>query len=193
MAAKRKATETGRSSMRFKVAPSLAWIFGAPHAGAFDSERGLVQYVLRFINGAESAVEPDPARVASQSLLRKDALARMREDYRAELRRFVSVFRSDRARALGSIPKHLLVLDAKLQWQGAHLDLWVPVDTPDKLRALFVSLLADDARGFGDALCRCRLKDCERFFLEQKRATGRPMRLYCKRTHMLAAHATRER
>ena len=201
MAAKRKSAADDQSSVRFVVAPPLQWIFGAATKGELDSERGLVEYALRFINGEESVVEPDPA-VASghpvlQGLLDEEALATKRSDYRASMRKFVLASRSNRLAALRSVPEHLLAssqVSMMPEWQPAvRLKFWVPVDSPDAFQALFAMTLADDSRGFGRALCRCRLKDCGRFFLEQKPAVGRPQRLYCSRKHMLAAHAARER
>jgi hypothetical protein len=198
MAKKRKARVSDHSNIRFMGARSLAYAFGEPGKSAFDSERELIAYVLKFINGDESPAEPDPAQASAQPMLQAEALASMRQDWRAFLRRFVSTFRSSRSAALRLVPEHLLTLhniSIMPKWEpaGAHLDFWVPINSPDALRALFVLMLADDSRPFGGALCRCRLDGCGRFFLEQKPATGRPQRLYCSRKHMLAAHAARER
>jgi len=199
MAARRKASPSAQSSVRFVVDPSLQWVFGRPAKGAFDSERGLVEYVLTFVNGDESAVEPDPAQASAHPLRQAEALARMRQDRREELRRFTRTFLSNRAAALRLVPEHLLVwhgITARFEAASAHFVFWVPVNSPDALRAFFVSMLADESRPFGRALCQCNLKGsdpCNRAFLEQKPATGRPQRLYCSRKHMLAAHAARER
>ena len=199
MAARHTARVGNYSSVRFTVAPSLTWIFGAPKKGSFDSERGLVEYVLRFINGDESPVEPDATKASAHPLLQPEALATARQDWRAALRRYVSTFHTNRAAAFHLVPAHLRVFRPTMKWEGAHLDLWVPIDSPDTFRAYFVSMLEDDSRPFGRALCRCRYKGdgtvprCAREFLEQKPPTGRPQRLYCSREHMLKAHAARER
>ena len=213
MAAKQRMA-AGGASMRFQLDPSLTWIFGAPARGALDSERGLVEYVLTFINGRESPVDPDP-QLSAQPLLDMESLLRMRENWRAALRDFVSAFRSDRAVALRSIPKYLLTWRSTVITQGQFpsaslLDVCVSVDRPETLRALFALLVADNSRPFGRALCQCQLTEaleratregrlrrkmpagCARFFLERGTA-GRPQRLYCSRKHMLAAHAARER
>lgn len=201
MADKRKSTTDDQSSVRFVVAPPLQWIFGAASDAELDSERGLVVYGLRFVNGEESVVAPDPVRASDhpvwQMLLEEDRLAKMRADYHTAMRKIVVASRSNRLAALRSIPEHLLSssrVSMMPEWEPkVRLKFWVPVDSPDAFQALFSLLLTDDSRGFGRALCRCRLKDCGRFFLEQKPATGRPQRLYCSRAHMLAAHAARER
>ncbi len=202
MAAKQK-MPAGGASMRFHVKPSVTRIFGAPARGAFDSERGLVEYVLTFING----------RGPPNS--KQTTLSRVRENWRAALRDFVSAFRSDRAAARQSVPEYLLTWRSTVITQGqlpsaSLLDVCVSVDHPEKLRALFALLVADDSRPFGRALCQCQLTEalekaareggprrkvpagCARFFLERGTA-GRPQRLYCSRKHMLAAHAARER
>lgn len=203
MAAKHKRMAGEHTTLKFRVPASLAaplaWSFGTPARGAFDGERALLEHVLRFVNGEESRLDPTPAEVAGRPALQQENLSRMREDWRAALRQFVTALRSNRkAAALLAVPEHLLALHnvsimPKWEAAGAHLELWVPINGPDTVRSLFVLLLADEHRPFGRALCRCRLKDCQRFFLEVKPATGRPQRLYCSRKHMLAAHAARER
>lgn len=198
MAARQKSGVGSHGSIRFVGDPSLDFVFGARTKGAFDSERGLLEYTLRFVNSEESPVEPDAAQVAARPLLQPDVLAGVRKDYRASLRQFVSKFRSNRSAALRLVPEHLLVLRNIVmtpRWEatGAHLEFWLLVESPDALRTVFLLMIADDSRPFGRALCQCRLKECRRFFLEQKPATGRPQRLYCSREHMLAAHAARER
>lgn len=196
MAAKRTAAGE-HGNVRFAIAPALQWIFGASPSGAIDS-RELVDYSLRFINGDESSVEPDPVQVADQPFMQKGALGKTRESWRASLRQFAATFRGSRARALRSLPEYSLgfhSVSAMAKWEptSAHLEFFVPVSSPEALRTAFALALADDAQPFGRALCRCRLTSCGRFFLEQKPATGRPQRLYCSRDHMLAAHAARER
>jgi hypothetical protein len=205
MATKRKATASSLwTGSRFIAHPSLAWIFGAFPPHAFDSERGVVQYLVTFINGEESAVDPDPEQIKDQSLLERpwvgdrEVLQRTRAEWRTALRRFVAESRSKKAATLKAVPMHLMTLtniSVMPRWEGSHLrrDLWVPVDSPDALRGIFWSLLMDESSGIGAALCQCRLKSCKRFFLEQRPSTGRPQRLYCSRDHMLEAHAARQR
>jgi|HubBroStandDraft_1064217.scaffolds.fasta_scaffold68729_1 hypothetical protein len=212
MAAKRKATTTlaplpagtGGARVRFRVDPSLIWVFGAPARGAFDSERGLVEYVLRFVNGEESAVEPTAAQAAGHPLRQPDVLYRMRDELRAELHSLVSALYTDRKAAVRSMMQtaHRLALPSlsampRLEGAALHLDYWAALNSPGDLRAFFLLLLADDGRAFGRALCQCQLyrkvaEGCARFFLERGTA-GRPQRRYCSRKHMLAAHAARER
>jgi hypothetical protein len=209
MAAKRKTTTTlpadrGGATVRFRVNPSLPWIFGAGGRGAFDSERGLVEYVLRFVNDQESPAAPTADQAAEHPLRQPEALARLRDDFRAELQGLVSALHKDRKAAVKSmlLTAHRLALPSlaampRLEGTALHLDYWAALDTPDDLRAFFLLLLADDGRPFGQALCQCQLyrkvpSGCSRFFLERSTA-GRPMRLYCNRKHMLAAHAARER
>src|SRR6185312_10113190 len=103
MAARRKSGGEDRgSSIRFVMRSSLQWIFGAPFKGEFDSERGLVDYALRFINSEESPVEPDPDKASTEPLLQPAVLASMRQDLRATMRKFVAGFKSNRAAALRS-------------------------------------------------------------------------------------------
>lgn len=49
-------------------------------------------------------------------------------------------------------------------------------------------LFMDSARPFGRDLCRCQLKECERFFWVVRQAAGRPRDTYCSQEHMKEAH-----
>ncbi len=49
-------------------------------------------------------------------------------------------------------------------------------------------LLLDAGRPYGKDLCRCRLEDCQQFFLAIRQSTGRPRRDYCSVEHLNAAH-----
>jgi len=50
-------------------------------------------------------------------------------------------------------------------------------------------LLMDTKRTYGRDLCLCRFKSCGKFFFVVRPPRGRPQRKYCKREHMLLAHA----
>lgn len=50
-------------------------------------------------------------------------------------------------------------------------------------------LLLDESRGFWRDLCRCKLQDCQRWFLARKPPTGRPRRDYHSEECMLKSHA----
>jgi len=49
-------------------------------------------------------------------------------------------------------------------------------------------LLLDKDRPYGKDLCRCRLEQCEQFFLAIRPAMGRPRRDYCCKGHLAMAH-----
>jgi len=49
-------------------------------------------------------------------------------------------------------------------------------------------MLLDVSRPYGKDLCRCRLEECQAFFLAIRQATGRPRRDYCCEEHLNAAH-----
>jgi hypothetical protein len=196
MAARKKPAPEG-SGPRFMPAHVLRPIFGAAAPGAIDS-RALVEYALQFINGNETLAEPDPGLAEGQPFLQPETLQATRESWRGNLRQFAATFRKSRAAAIQSLPEFSFALHsisgmAKFEATSARLEFNVPINSPEAFRMLFALVLADDAQPFGRALCRCRLKSCGQFFLEQKPRTGRPQRLYCSREHMLAAHSARER
>lgn len=196
MAARRKqASEAG--IVRFLVVPRVRWVFGSVAQGAVDS-RALIEGALRFANGEDVPIDPTPGQVLHEPLLQGDNLQKTRESWRTALRQFLGTFRTKPAAAIRSLPEYSLAIHgisgiARFEDGRAHFEITVPVNSPEEFRTLLALTLADDAQPFGRALCRCRLKSCGRFFLEQKPRTGRPQRLYCSREHMLAAHAARER
>lgn len=49
-------------------------------------------------------------------------------------------------------------------------------------------LLLDKNRPYGKDLCRCRLEQCEQFFLAIRPAMGRPRRDYCCKEHLAMTH-----
>lgn len=196
MAAKRKTTADVGPTL-FMVVPKLQAIFGTREPGAIGS-RELVAYALRFLNGDETRHEPAAELVAGEPFLQPDTLPGTRESWRRALRQFVTTFRSSRAAAIRSLPEYSLPVHgisgvARFEDGRGRFEVIVPINLPEEFRTMLALTLSDDAQPFGRALCRCRLKSCGRFFLEQKPRTGRPQRLYCSREHMLAAHAARER
>lgn len=49
-------------------------------------------------------------------------------------------------------------------------------------------LLLDAGRPYGKDLCRCRLEECQQFFMAIRQPTGRPRRDYCSEEHLNTAH-----
>ncbi len=49
-------------------------------------------------------------------------------------------------------------------------------------------LLLDKNRPYGKDLCRCRLEQCEQFFLAIRPPMGRPRRDYCCKEHLAMTH-----
>jgi len=80
------------------------------------------------------------------------------------------------------VPSFALSRDA-LEVKHQHL----PEDLEAAL-AYVTALLLDSSRPFRDALCRCRLDICGKFFLSESAETGRARRVYCSQEHMREAH-----
>jgi hypothetical protein len=60
--------------------------------------------------------------------------------------------------------------------------------------ALAMALVMDQARPFAKAFCRCKLPDCQDFYLAQKNPKGGPPnRTYCKPEHRDQHHNSAER
>ena len=172
----REAAQRISPAAQYALGPAVLELYGPAAPADIESERGLMEYVLRFANG-----EIGP---------RSDEADRRRWQLREN---FVHVHNTGPGVVLGNYTEHMLqdvwMLPVLHRKPHAHLStLWV-ITEPRAFDALTAVLLLDEQRPFGAGLCQCRLPECGRFFFEQKKETGRPQRRYCEREHMLEANA----
>jgi hypothetical protein len=64
----------------------------------------------------------------------------------------------------------------------------IPADL-DAALGYVLMLLLDSKRPYGRDLCRCKISECQKFFLAIKQKTGRPRRDYCTQAHLDASRA----
>ena len=172
----REAAQRISPEARYALGPAVLEMYGPVAAADIESERGLMEYVLRFANGD---IGP-----------RSDEADRRRWQLREN---FVYIHNSGNGAVLGNYMEVMLqdvwllpVLDREPQVRLS--TLWV-VTEPRAFDALTAVLLLDQDRPFGAGLCQCRLPECGRFFLERKPETGRPQRRYCSAEHMLESNS----
>lgn len=193
------------SAVAFSVAPAVEAILGRSKYLPISSERMFVEYALEFTNG-----DTDRSGFREAFTQAADALSKVKplkskrdidfvvvDGWRSELRHFL----------VGVLtPPHGITEEFFMDLETALRSIWI---LPSLHRAgngvrvsntfllldwvsfasYFFALLLDESRPHANDLCQCKLEKCERFFLVQKPATGRPQRLYCTREHMLEAHA----
>jgi hypothetical protein len=212
----------------FSVNRTIELLYGAPRRSDFATDRGLVEYALRFANGRSNrsemqryvdlkdevikyasghAINPAFAILAMVTGRRPDA-AILAETYavviaqlRAKLCELLSSVAHDRARAAadflaaaaGADPLGRTWVRARVVpgRTGLSRQYHVVLNAPADFTAFLSLLLFDESLNIGRNLCHCKLIGCDRFFLAPKPNPkgGLQRRSYCKRAHMLEAHA----
>jgi hypothetical protein len=114
--------------------------------------------------------------------------------YRAVYRDLFSAFIRDPLEASRHLSKVGLLskLPVETYWQptanGMAIVHHYRLGNFDDVITVGKALLLDQTKAFAHKLCQCQLGTCGKFFLEKKRATGRPARRYCSKKHMEKAH-----
>jgi hypothetical protein len=177
----------------FWLTPALANLYGLWTAEHLASERGLIDYVLRFAN---SEVDLDFLKDLPSSSdyddLRQFREATREAEVNQEAQRrallmplLVSVLsdpRKARAQFLPAAEALLTRIEARpflrRKRRGASLAYRAIIGDVAALYAFVAILLLDEGRGLGRDLRRCKLKTCGRFFLVQP-GPGRPRSRFC--------------
>jgi hypothetical protein len=174
--------------LSFSVDPQIEATFGKAPASAFDSERGVIEYALDFVNAETTDLPDSDLRVMTDfDRLFGDAAA-VPEHWRGWFKRFLTQLRADRSRAQRWVTKQLpdiwaLPRCARTTDGGIELRFHILLRTPAAFMRFVVLLLADESRGFG--LCQCKLARCSKFFLKKtpKGGLGAPQHVYCDEKH----------
>jgi len=173
--------QAGKKDEPFAWNVGLVGILGYSEKMFPESERGIIEYALACANG--ETVMPSPGQDA-------EALrARLRGIFWSVLTDRKAAVRTLLAESRTSLERLWLLPILRATPGGVRLENRMVFLDEASLCFYIEVLLLDDARAFGKDLCRCRRPGCERLFLAQKPATGRPQRRYCTREHMLEAHA----
>jgi predicted metalloprotease len=175
------------------------------------SERGIVEALIEFANrgtfrswfSLQHGTQWNPMirDADSDSPIMKD-LRDVFDAERADLRHSLSAIVSnsvDKERALEWARRaSSLSLVPQFTFQNGQLHVayrhheGARYDSPPSCQfAYALLLLLDTKRPYGDALCKCRLEKCGKFFWVVRPRTGRPQRLYCSHEHMQLAHEAR--
>lgn len=176
--------------LSFSVDPQIEAVFGKAPAGAFASERALVEYVLEFVNGAAVDLpESDPRVMLDIDRIFKAGTGA--EHWRGWLKRFLVQLHADRSAARRWATKQMPDIWV-LPWgartaNGIGLHFRVLLLSAAALARFVVLLLADESRDLG--LCKCKLTRCGKFFLKAptKGRRGAPQHVYCGPRHMIEA------
>jgi hypothetical protein len=177
----------------FGVEPVVETVFGKAPAGAFNSERGLIDYALAFFNGdAECLPQSDP-RVMTDIDRLFGSTDTQKLEFRDRLTRFLTQLRSDRAAAQKWVTKQMpsgvspLIRRERTAKGGIGLRVYILLRTPAALVEFVIQLLADERRGF--ELRECKLPGCRKLFVKALPAKGRGApRQFCGKEHMKEAH-----
>lgn len=203
-----RAQTQAEKGQQFSLMPAAVDELGGADA-SFETERELVEHALAFAN-FDTDVSQYIKRINKVfARLGKDPgadPAQLSAEARQEVRRFFELSLRSRKELRGTEPHGEIV--GTIPWESFLQGVWViPVvigdESTESVRLLnhtvfedgvtllnYVQVLfADDSRPYARDLCECKLASCKRLFLAKKPAVGRPQRVYCKRDHMLEAHA----
>jgi hypothetical protein len=183
----------GGGEFTFGVEPVVETAFGKAPAGAFGSERGLIDYALAFLNGDSEHLPQSDPRVMTDIDWLFGSTDTQQFDFRDRLTRFLTQLRSDRAAAQKWVTKQMpsgvspLIRRERTANGGIGLRVHILLRTPAALVEFVIQLLADERRGF--ELRECKLPSCRKLFVKSLPAKGRGApRQFCGKEHMKEAH-----
>ncbi|MEN9704663.1 MAG: hypothetical protein RLZZ393_542 [Pseudomonadota bacterium] len=175
------------------------------------SERELVDAMIRVANGSEleinGIVMPSPptgfalpaedlwgfgdsgqATPASWEAVWQSTVQKLRADLRDRLDEAMLAPDAAAARAVRTWHCQRVQTSLRLMPGGLRISTHYPVTSLADVCDTALALLLDVDRGFRDALCKCQLADCGRFFFVDRSRGNRPRTRYCSTEHMLAFH-----
>jgi len=186
----------------FWLGPELATLYGVWTAEHLASERGLLEYALRFANGEADLdfLKDLPASSDYDELRRFREANREEEEKKAATRRaqlmplLVGVL-SDRGKARKQFLPAAETLLTRIEARpflrkkrgGVSLGYRAIINNGAAFYAFVAVLLLDRRPGLGRDLRRCELKSCRRFFLV-RHGRGRPQNRFCSSEHLRSAH-----
>ena len=174
--------------------------------GALLNEQDYVNRALDFANAADAE-----SLHAIQTMLMagmvvqdqiyfpalQDSTTKSLQNMRAQLVERLEVILKDKKKARIDLANEVYLAGRRIAIRPAFLVTQEGVEIhyrhfPADLNAAFgyvLLLLLDAQRGYGRDLCRCKIKECQKFFLAIKPPLGRPRRDYCSQAHLEASRA----
>jgi hypothetical protein len=197
----------------FALSDDAQYVYGDAADAALASERGLIEYAVRFANGEEEVgkrrtlempgklrellveqVRLNPEGGSGGARLNAE-LAEHIEARRAKLRRSLAAVcywhkAGQRINVLDTNAEHYLrdvwALPTLRHKPNLHLAPFWIITSASAFETFVNVILLDENRPLGASLRRCALDACPRFFLQPAQA-GRPQR-YCTDEHAKVAH-----
>ncbi len=209
----RESHENTAPGQRFSLNDHIVRQYGALDSKSLNRERDRIEYVLKFANGDEQRVGAEeflarerdlrdvPAAAGRLSANGEASLAGMRGDLsedslkrlRESLKRFLNLVIEDRSTAIrqfnagehGAIQTVIAQPTVRSSRADVEIEYHHIINSTDAFQAFIAILMLSKKHDIGRYLCKCRVSDCKRFFLSEKRRKhgGKPIRVSCSPEH----------